>query len=593
MPNLHAAPLLSLALLAAPACTQPAAPDPVAETWTWLKDAPVTSVSSPDDLLCPGSAALDRLIPDINIMKPEGLVRADLAARLSAQLAALPPEERAPIAGFLAQNERLAAEVAFLLGPTDDIPAAYRVLGRLIEGYGTKVADLAPLAAALAAVHDQPRDRRVNENTVHPIDAAELFGYYAANERTMLVSLRDSPAELLVHLADATGSIAELDWARQRYARDKNVGNRYKEITYDSRALKQTDATKRVTEAGGYTLQAIRERGGVCADQAYFAETVGKAIGIPACYVRGKAGEVSHAWVGFIEQSGRRSLRWNFAAGRYDEFEDTQGKVTDPQTWASIPDAYLAIEAYAAALTPEQRQESTALADAARRSGSLAWQSGGEAAITKDLTARQLDLLEAALRRNPGNLEAWVLARNIVASPTSTLAQKERWTQAVDRLAGVSSPDFAVEILTPIFAAEANPAIRANLWDWAAGRFASRPDLAARARLEQARTLVDQGRQSDAAAAARAVFDAYPEAGVVSLESLAMASELLEGLGRGEEVLKMYEQAFRRLRQPRRLASVFLAQTNWFQVGSRYADLLEASGDARKAGEIRRRLDAS
>ncbi|MBK7406549.1 MAG: hypothetical protein IPJ41_18620 [Phycisphaerales bacterium] len=567
------------------------APEPLPPTWIWLETAPITPYSILEPPPSPGQAAFDALIMDINVSKPDGLARADLAARLGAQLAALEPAPRKAITALFKAHEDLAAEVVFLLGDRDDIPAAYGVLQRLIDAHGERVAELAPLAAAIAAVYDRPGDRRINENTVSPIDPVELFGYYAGNERAMQISLRETPAPLLTYLASATGSVAELDWARQRYARDKNIGNRYKEISYDTRAFRETDAQKRVTASGAYTLESIRQNGGVCADQAYFAETVGKAVGVPACYVRGRSGDASHAWVGFVEQSGRRALRWNFSAGRYKEFEDTQGKVVDPQTGDSVPDAYLSIEAYSASLTPEQRRESIALADAARRAASLAWARGGDGSVTPDLTARQLNLLEAALRRDAGNLDGWILARNIVASPTATLEQKERWTQAVDRLAGNSSPDFAMEILTPVFAAVADPAARAHLWDWAAGRFASRPDLAARARLEQVRTLVEQGRKPEAVGAAKAVFDAFPEVGPPAIESLDLAARLLSDEGRGQEVVKLYEQAFRRLRQPQRMAKIFLVQTSWYQVGSRYAAALEASGDNRTASDVRRRLD--
>ena len=559
--------------------------DPVAAAWVWLADAPVHEGGLLTIDLGPGLDALDHEIQDLDTRNPQPLARADLAARLSAQLATLPPDERAGLLEHLAEHEGLATEVAFLLGPDDDIPQAYRILSRLFDAHGGLVADLAPLAAAICAVHDQPRNRRVNENTVALIDPVELFAYYAANERAMHFSPRGAPAEILIHLADATGSIQELDWARKRYGRDKNVGNRYHEITYDTRALRQEGVEKRVTEAGGYSLQSIRQYGGVCADQAYFAQSVGKACGIPACSVVGKGGEVSHAWVGFLEQAGRTGVRWNFTAGRYEDYEDVRGAVQDPQTGRRVPDAFLTIVATTAAITPERRRQSVALADAARRIGYIAWTAGGEEAITPELITRQIDLLEASLRLNPGNLDAWLFARNVVASPLASLAQRERWAQAVDQVAGQASPDFAYEILTPIFASEQDPAVRFHLWDWAAQRFARRPDLAAAARVEQARIMVEQDRKTDAVAAARAVFDQYN-----AVDGLVLAEQLLNDLGRQAEVLDMYQQAFRRIRQPSRMQAAFLRQSAWFKVGNHYAELLDAAGNGREAERVRKRL---
>ncbi|MDQ7012955.1 MAG: hypothetical protein Q9O74_03555 [Planctomycetota bacterium] len=569
-------------------------PDPVATIWVWLADAPVNDRGFLNALPSPAAAAFDLELQDLritkNTRKPQSLARAALAARLGAQLASLPAEERPALIEFLAEHEELAAEVAFLLGPRDDIPAAYRVLARLIEAHGDRVAELAPLAAAICAVHDQPTPRRVNENSVPLIDPVELFGYYATNQRQMRSDLTKAPATVLVHLADAAGTIEEYDWARKRYLRDKDLGNRYKEIVYDSRAGAEDGYIKKVTEAGGYSLQTIRQFGGICADQAYFALSVGKACGIPACYVRGKGGGVSHAWIGFVEQKGRKSSQWNFDAGRYTSFEDVQGTVRDPQTGEHVPDAFLAITAMSTFASRDQRHQSVALADAAIRLGYLAYINNTGGGINPEVAAQQLDLLESALRTDVGNLSAWLFARRLVATPTSSLAQKEHWTAAVDQLAAQTNPDFAFEMIAPIFAAETDLNIRFNLWDWAATRFASRPDLAARARLAQTRLMIEQGREPDAIIAAHAVFTQHPKAGPYAVEALALAEHLLTEAGRQDEAVEMYKQAFATLKPPRRLATNFLEQTSWFQVGTRYAELLEAAGESRKAATIQKRL---
>ncbi len=601
-PTRHApilALLIGLLALAQAASAQrepdPTDQDPVAATWIWLSDAPLNTQGYRAPEQSPGPAALDLVIQELRITpttrNSQTLVRPSLAARLGAQLASLPLEERLPLLNYLAAHEELAAELAFLLDPRDDIPAAYRVLARLIEAHGDRVAELAPLAAAICVVHDQPGARRVNENTIPLIDPVELFGYYEANERQMRFNLAETPATLLVHLADATGTIAEYDWARARYRREKDLGKRYKEIEYDTRALTDEGYTKRVTEAGGYSLQSIRELGGVCADQAYFALSVGKALGIPACYVRGKGGDVSHAWVGFLEQTGRQSVRWNFDAGRYAAFEDVQGTLKDPQTGETIPDAFLSIVSMSNSASLERRRSSRALVDAASRLGLQAFQDGTAQGIGPDVAARQLDLLESALRTDLGNLRAWTFARNLLTRPASTLAQKEHWTMAVDQLAAQMHPDFAFEMLAPFFAAEADLNIRFNLWDWAATRFAGRPDLAARARLAQVRIMLEQDRRPDAILAAHAVFTQHPDAGPYAVEALVLAERLLAEAGRQDEALEMYRQAFETLRAPRRMKQNFLAQTSWYQVGTRYAELLEAAGETRKATLLRTRLD--
>jgi hypothetical protein len=558
-------------------------PDPVAKSLIFLADPAVR-----DGAVGPGLEALDKALQDLDLRDPKSLPTAALAARLEKQLSKLSADARAPLLETFTAHPDLAAEIAFLLGPYDDIPAAYAVLQRLLDAHGERVAELAPLAAAICAVHDRPAARRVNENTVELIDPVELFAYYAANERSLLFSPRDTPATALVHLADAAGSLDEYEWARDRYGRDRNVGNRYHEITYDTRALKQEGAEKRVTAAGDYTLQNIRQLGGVCADQAYYALSVGKACGVPACYVVGKGGEVSHAWVGFLERDGR-AAHWNFSAGRFGQYEDVEGSLTDPQTGEKIPDATLGISALSTAITRDRRLQSIALVDAANRVGYRAFLRGSEP--DQDLVTQQFAMLEAALRLDPGNTTAWTYAREIVATPVSTLEQKEFWTRAVDQIAAQTHPDFAFLFLDPIFQAEPDPAIRLNLWDWAADRFKKRPDLAARARLAQVNIMIDQGRKPDAIAAARAVFDEFGSTTAEGFHALTIAEQLYTDEGQPKAALDMYEQAFRKLRPPGRMQPAFVRQTTWYQVGSRYADLLELHADANKAATIRKRLE--
>lgn len=593
LPALATPPALLAQGSAAPEAAE--TPDPVQQTWVWLATAPQAEPGPAPTDLGPGFEAFDRLASaahEPGKAEPDALVRAALAARLSRQLVTLPLEERGALLETLSQHEALAAELAFHLCSEDDPAAAHRLLGRLLEHRAQRpedVAELAPLAAAICSVHDQPRDRRVNEHQVPLIDAVALFDYFESNERTLEFDPRTTPASLLVFVADANGSIDQLDWARRRYGRDGNVGNRYHEITYDTRALRQEGIEKKVTASGQYDLESIRRHGGVCAVQAYFAMTVGKASGIPTCYVVGRGGEVSHAWVGFLEEAGRDGARWNFSEGRYEAFEDVQGTVLHPQTWSRVPDAYLSIAAYETWAKPQDRRRSTALTDAAARIGALSEAYAGPADVSPEIRARQLDLLEQALRHNSGNLPAWELARSLLSSPGLSLDQRERWARAIDQLAGQASPDFAFEMLEPMFNAESDPKIRFNFWDWAAQRYAGRKDLPARARLAQARIMVEQGRPADAYEAARTVFEQYHEAGPVAMQALALAEQLLSE--QGTTPVELYQWAFRQLRQPSRMQSWALRQTVWHQVGTRYAQLAEQAGDTRTAASVRRRLD--
>lgn len=584
-----------LAVAAAPANAQRSRkPEPsphLQPTWEWLKEAP----RADDDHLIqgggPGVAVFDALLPDLDTADMDALIYQGLAVRLDAQLTMLSKDERLPIIEFLQQHEPLAAEMAFLLVHEDDIGIAYRVLARLIEAHGERVAELAPLAAAICAVHDDPRPRHINENTVPLIDAVELFGYYAKNERAMLFDHEKTPASLLIFVADANGTLDELEWARRRYGRDRNVGNRYQEITYDDAAFEKDGAVKKVTASGDYSLPSIREHGGICADQAYFAMTVGKAAGVPGAYVSGKGGGVAHAWLGFMERAGRNASRWNFEAGRYPSYEDIRGKVLEPQTWSEVPDADLSIAGLSTWVSPEARFQSIVVTDAALRLGVVAWQQGGPDAMNADLTARQLELLERALRLDAGNVRAWMLARTRLSSELVTLAQREHWANAIEQLAGRSAPDFAFDMYEPMFNAEPDPQVRYNLWDWAVTRFGDRMDLPAKARVTQVNILIEQGKPAEAYDLARSAFDKYHKGGEYALEALRIAERLVAEREDTRATLDLYKWAFAKLKKPGAMQPAFLRQTTWYKVGSRYAQLLMAAGDNVRAAALRRQLD--
>ena len=151
--------------------------------------------------------------------------------------------------------------------------------------------------------------------------------------------------------------------------------------------------------------------------------------GVPACYVRGRNGDVSHAWVGFVER-GRRGLEWNFSSGRYRSYEDVEGRVRNPQTGASVPDAYLAVQLTSANRTREVRHRSVALYDAAMRQAD----GMGTNEFTSKFVRQQLSLVEGALRLDLGNIPAWEHGGVLVGARSATTAQKHWWAVAVDQM---------------------------------------------------------------------------------------------------------------------------------------------------------------
>ena len=85
---------------------------------------------------------------------------------------------------------------------------------------------------------------------------------------------------------------------------------------------------------GVYSLAAIREHGGICVDQAYYAAISGKALGIPTIFFAGQGNEGGHAWVGYLKGPST----WDLGVGRYAEQNYSTGEALDPQSWTPVTD---------------------------------------------------------------------------------------------------------------------------------------------------------------------------------------------------------------------------------------------------------------
>ena len=219
----------------------------------------------------------------------------------------------------------------------------------------------ANLVAAICVVHDEPLTRHVNENKVSSPDPLAIFDYYVANEKSMAFGIKNVPPEVLIYVVDSqTSSIDEMKWALSRYA----------SLTLPSAAIFSTHQIRRrlfprhrrpkKLDTAPFTLPNILRLGGVCADQAYFAVSIGKAIGVPTAYTTGESAETAHAWVGFLAAQGNKGA-WNFNSGRYEEFRGVTGLVQDPQSRDYIPDAYLSYTAEMLNTTAVARQTAAAL----------------------------------------------------------------------------------------------------------------------------------------------------------------------------------------------------------------------------------------
>ncbi|MDD5199536.1 MAG: hypothetical protein PHC88_06995 [Terrimicrobiaceae bacterium] len=297
----------------------------------------------------------------------------------------------------------MAGDEAFLriffanLSDRDFAPIVLKTLEQIWVAERAKWPDYRNLAIAIALVRDeQPPDwwphRQVRHRDVPPGPGAPLdeFRFWvASNEgKRLFTDLRRLEPEELKFVVDAPIAASELEWAQKnvRFPR-ADFGRAFSSIAYRERRLEAQSFT---WSDGPYTLAAIRENGGICVDQAYFAMLSGKAHGLPTLYFTGQGSDGGHAWFGYMKSENR----WDMDCGRYENQNYAVGEALDPQTWLPINDHELASLAQSFRRTPDylDSQADLAMARLFERSGD---------------SSRALAALDSAISVCPPNDLAW------------------------------------------------------------------------------------------------------------------------------------------------------------------------------------------
>ena len=520
------------------------------------------------------------------------------ARRLVHQMADAPDDTRGDLLTYLQAHPALSHTLAFTVGPKDYVPGVYDLLDRLRRERPKQLDRLPDLAVALCVVRDKPLRRHMNENTVGGADPVAVFDFYAAHEGQMFYGLRGVPVELLCHVVDTTASIADMTWALGKYAGNRDVGSLFFTISYDydyynGKAQKKVDVAP-----GGYGLPNILKCGGVCVDQAYFATSVGKAIGVPTAIATASSADAGHAWVGFLKSNGK-TAGWDFNAGRYEAYRGLRGDVTDPQTGETVADSTVGLLGDLIGTTPVQRQDVVALTDAAQQLAAdedpPAYPATALARpATKPPPARaatadgQLELIELGLRQFAAHPPAWRRVADLASDGKLSEPQKHRWADLALRMCGPHHPDFAVSILSPMIESVADAREQSGLWDAVYKLVQARPDLAAEVRFRQASLWEKQHDLPQAGRCYADVIDHDLNAGPFAVRALKGAASVLHKLGEDGRVLDLYAGAAKAVVKPGMAGQAeFLHQSNWYKIREAYAAQLAEAGQADLAERIR------
>jgi hypothetical protein len=326
------------------------------------------------------------------------------------------------------------------LSDRDCTPLVLRILQDIWSANPQKWPAYRNLAIALAVVrdqkppiwwpHDQVQPSNIPSNTATPVE--EFNFWVASNEgQKLYTDLRRLDPELLKFVIDAPVAQSELEWAQKnaRFPRG-DFGRAFSSINYRTDRLSSGALS---WNEGAYTLAAIRDRGGICVDQAYFAMLSGKGRGLPTLFFTGQGKDGGHAWFGYLKNENR----WDMDCGRYVNQNYAVGEALDPQTWLPINDHELASLAESFRRTPAYvaSQADLAMARLFQNAGDntralaatdsaigicprndLAWQAKGDLLdTTRASVAAQRAFHEAALKQFANNSDIKILHQRALA----------------------------------------------------------------------------------------------------------------------------------------------------------------------------------
>ncbi|MFT6380338.1 MAG: hypothetical protein ACJA16_002861 [Akkermansiaceae bacterium] len=248
---------------------------------------------------------------------------------------------------YLLDAKRVSVSQEFfdLHSPKDDHDEVYRIIGDLHSKQTEAFMAFPKLAMAIAIVYDQepPTNWPHHQVPGHILsrklpDLQEAMKFWVETDRSgkSLQDLKDLSIEELKFVVDTPASFEELKEAQGLRVRLSSMDGLYSGIEYDHGRL-ETNTYNWPHQS--YLLPRIKEKGGICVDQAYYTVQVAKAHGVPAMMVSGAGNNGNHAWVGFLNNRER----WDFTVGRYEESKFVTGITFDPQTWEQPTDHQLAM----------------------------------------------------------------------------------------------------------------------------------------------------------------------------------------------------------------------------------------------------------
>lgn len=218
---------------------------------------------------------------------------------------------------------RLLHEFAFNSGKTEEfsrtLKVFYELWKRAPRRDRVRYMNLAIACSLVRAevAHSRGKLRIPDE---HLLDIPELYDYYRTRDiaNTLLTNIWKLGVTELLHVVDVRLPMSEFEWVKKKinYER-KNWGMAYTSVEYIMER-----ATQKVDPYKLYTLEEIKEEGGVCHDRAYYCAASAKTRGLPAVIITGDGERGPHAWVALYtsdKEGWSTTGSYDYKTGRFED----------------------------------------------------------------------------------------------------------------------------------------------------------------------------------------------------------------------------------------------------------------------------------
>lgn len=239
---------------------------------------------------------------------------------------------------ILGSDERLFLLVDTLQA-SDNLKNCFKILDELAAHDPVGRDEYVELMLALAVVWDVPKRPPMHHQMgkqLLPYKPAitERYDYFKnlyANKKSKIEYNKLGVNEL-IFVVETPVPLSELEWvcANERGSLS-GWGQKFSGIEYNHGRLSRSQHD---WPHGPYELASIKQRGGICVDQAYYAVMTARAFGIPSIYFRAMGKGGGHAWFSFMKGAGD----WVLDVGRYENENYTTGFAINPQTNQQMTD---------------------------------------------------------------------------------------------------------------------------------------------------------------------------------------------------------------------------------------------------------------